>query len=130
MTELPDMLKLLRTMEHLRGVKEPLKILWARACQRHFIETGHLAVVTSGRRTQKEQQDLYSRGLSWTLNSAHLQGDAIDVALFLNGDELTWGFEHYAAFAACMKDIANEMGIQILWGGDWKQRDATHFQLN
>ena len=112
--------------------------------------------VTQGRRTLDEQMRLFGRGrteaqcvragvpkqyaqpnvarVTWTLNSNHLAGNAVDVAPFING-KLEWDENGklglWPVIAKAFKDAASELGVPIQWGGDWvKNKDRPHFELS
>ena len=85
-------------------------------------------IISTGR-TNQEQIASIKRGTSWTANSRHLTGEAIDVCPFeiynLHGpDKLNWD----AADPVWLKigDIGKRFGMR--WGGDWKQKDMGHFE--
>lgn len=70
-----------------------------------------------------------AKGVSWTLNSKHLTGDAIDVCPYSQyqahgADKLLWDcsdpiWEKLAA-------IGRSLGLRC--GYDWKQKDCGHFE--
>jgi peptidoglycan L-alanyl-D-glutamate endopeptidase CwlK len=85
--------------------------------------------VTSGRRTQAEQDALYAQGrtkpgpvVTWTRKSRHLSGRAYDLTLF-SGKNPVWESKHYTT--------AGELGekLGMTWGGRWKKPDRPHFEL-
>jgi len=87
--------------------------------------------VTSGRRTQAEQDALYAKGrtapgwkVTWTRKSRHLTGRAYDLTLF-SGKNPIWNSKHY--------DTAGRIGEELgmTWGGRWKggKTDRPHFEL-
>lgn len=91
--------------------------------------------ITEGLRSKNQQRELIKKGLSKTLKSKHLTGDAIDIALYPT-DWTDWSkfVEVYNAFLK-----ASEVtGIKFRWGGDWKMDgsfkepkflDGPHFEL-
>jgi peptidoglycan L-alanyl-D-glutamate endopeptidase CwlK len=86
-------------------------------------------VVTQGLRTKAEQQQMVAKGASQTMNSKHLTGDAVDLAVLKDG-KITWDFEEYERLAAVMKGVASKHGVRIVWGGDWHTlKDGPHFEL-
>lgn len=86
--------------------------------------------ITQGIRTKEEQQKLFDEGKSQTLNSRHLTGKAVDIAVFVNG-KVTWDINNYKIVAEHIKSVANKLGIPIVWGGDWTTfKDGPHFELN
>lgn len=81
-------------------------------------------------RTPAEQEENIRRGVSWTKNSKHLTGDAIDVCPFdvfqLHGpDKLKW--DSHDPVWTKIGEIGEELGLR--WGGRWKVRDMGHFEL-
>lgn len=82
--------------------------------------------VLEGLRSQERQQELYNTGKSKTLNSRHLTGHAVDLAPW----PISWDWDKFYPIADAMKQAAEELGIDIEWGGDWKSfPDGPHFQL-
>ena len=80
-------------------------------------------------RTPQEQAENLRKGVSWTMNSKHLTGDAIDLVPFdiyaINGaDKLLWRAEHPAW--QVMGQIGEALGLR--WGGRWQVRDLGHFE--
>ncbi len=86
-------------------------------------------VVTEGVRTLERQKQLLAENKSQTLDSYHITGHAIDVALFLNG-KITWNLKDYKKLADIIKQAAKDLGYDIVWGGDWKFKDGVHFQID
>lgn len=86
-------------------------------------------MVVEGRRDKTRQAALVKAGLSRTMNSRHLTGHAVDLAVLLNG-EVRWDWPGYRILAKMMKETAAKLGIPLEWGGDWKTfPDGPHFQL-
>lgn len=82
--------------------------------------------VLEGLRSKERQQELYNTGKSKTLNSRHLTGHAVDLAPW----PISWDWDKFYPIADAMKQAADELGIGIEWGGDWKSfPDGPHFQL-
>jgi peptidoglycan L-alanyl-D-glutamate endopeptidase CwlK len=105
------------------------------------VERARLAVpfiVTEGLRSRERQARLVAIGASRTMNSQHLTGQAVDLAYWLDdGDgaveqgEIRWDWPLYEQIGAAMKAAATELGVPIVWGGDWASfRDGPHFELN
>lgn len=84
-------------------------------------------VVTEGLRTRERQEYLLAAGKSWTLNSRHLTGHAVDL---VDADNFGYEAPDMNNIANAMKGAANELGIPIVWGGDWKTKDTPHFELD
>ncbi len=95
-------------------------------------------VVLEGLRTRDRQAQLLAKGASTTMNSRHITGHAVDIAPWMDdGDgvvengEIRWDWPLYHPMAAAMKKAATDLGVQIVWGGDWKTfKDGPHFELD
>ena len=86
-------------------------------------------MVVEGVRALDRQRQLVSQGASTTMNSRHLTGHAVDLCAYVDG-ELVWKQPEAGKVAAAMKQAANEFGVALEWGGDWKSFvDTPHFQL-
>lgn len=114
----------------LNGVHPALIAVLYRAAVLLFAASGRRSVVriTEGLRTRERQEKLLAQGKTWTLNSYHLTGLAVDVAIRRDG-EITWDLEYYKDFAEHVETASGEMGVIVTWGGWWQQVDGCHFQL-
>jgi peptidoglycan L-alanyl-D-glutamate endopeptidase CwlK len=94
------------------------------------VEAGVPVMIIDTRRTEAEQRDYVARGVSWTLNSKHLTGHAIDLCpyrqfelhgtkkLAWNTDEPSWRI---------IGEIGEALGL--VWGGRWTRTpDYGHFE--
>lgn len=87
-------------------------------------------IVTEGLRSIERQAELLAAGASRTMNSRHLTGHAVDLAVKV-GAKIRWDWPVYARLADTMKRAARELDVAIVWGGDWKTfRDGPHFELD
>lgn len=85
--------------------------------------------VGEGLRTIERQKMLVKEGKSKTLNSRHLTGHAVDLWALKDG-KVSWDKELYYKIAKAMKESAEELGVDIRWGGDFKSFfDGPHFEL-
>lgn len=116
---------LTRSMDALEGVHPHLAMVTALAMR----DAPYAFVVTEGLRSLERQRLLVAAKKSWTLESKHLDGHAIDVAIFIDG-EVTWAFDRYQRLSATFKAAAASLGVPLVWGGDWRQRDGVHFELD
>lgn len=112
-------------------------------------EVGLNVLITETLRTQERQNYLYCQGrtvaqatakgisedfatkycnpkanqVTWTLSSNHKTGMAWDVCKNVKGQE----YSDKSFFEKAGK-VAKELGIE--WGGDWKEKDTPHFQVD
>lgn len=114
-----------RSIANLRGVHPDLVAVVKRAITLTEIDF----TVTEGLRTKERQAQLVKAGASKTMNSRHITGHAVDVAAWVDGIRWDWGL--YAKIAVAFKKAAADLGVPIIWGGDWKSfRDGPHFELD
>lgn len=101
--------------------------------------------VSEGVRDLERQAKLVEQGVSKTLRSKHLVqadgfGHAVDLVATgdLNGDgkidaqdsKLVWDKRLYHEIAVAVKAAADELGVAMRWGGDFKSFfDGPHFEL-
>jgi len=115
-----------RSMRNLDGVNADLVRVVHRALELSPLDF----VVTEGRRTEKRQRELVAAGASRTMNSRHLTGHAIDVAALVGG-QVRWDWPLYKQIADAFKQAAQEKGVALVWGGDWRSfKDGPHIELN
>jgi hypothetical protein len=85
--------------------------------------------VIEGLRSEEKQRLLFKSGASKTMNSRHLTGHAVDIAVLPDG-KLSWDFEYYDEIQKYVKQASQLLELPIEWGGDWKSfKDGPHFQL-
>lgn len=86
--------------------------------------------ITEGVRSLERQKELVAAKKSTTMNSRHLTGKAVDIAVFVDG-KITWDIRAYKVVAEHVKALSKLMNIPIIWGGDWKLFiDGPHFELD
>jgi peptidoglycan L-alanyl-D-glutamate endopeptidase CwlK len=82
-------------------------------------------------RTKEEQAENVRKGVSATLNSKHLTGDAIDICPYAvyeiaGPDKLQWNTKDPVWLQ--IGEIGERLGLR--WGGRWKvPHDPGHFEL-
>jgi len=114
-----------RSVKNLAGVHPDLVAVMNAAIKDSPLDFA----IPEGLRTLERQQKLVAAGASSTLNSRHLTGHAVDVAVFVDG-QVRWDWPLYDTLAVHIKKCAAELKIPIEWGGDWKRfRDGPHYQL-
>lgn len=114
-----------RKLDDLSPQFRPLAILLLARCTEAQIPV----LIVNTRRTVEEQAGFLAKGVSWTLHSKHLTGDAIDICPFeiyaLHGpDKLRWNPDDSVWLE--LGKIGRKIGL--VWGGDWHQRDLGHFE--
>lgn len=86
--------------------------------------------VVEGLRTKERQAALVAEGASRTMNSRHITGHAVDLAPIIAGS-ISWAWPPFYKLAAAVKQAAAELGVAIVWGGDWRTfKDGPHFELD
>lgn len=114
-----------RSREKLVGVHPSLQILMKAALE----ESPYDFAITEGVRSLETQKVLFESGKSRTMNSKHLKGHAVDIAVLVDG-KVTWDFAYYKAVADHVKKVSAELNMPITWGGDWKSfLDGPHFEM-
>jgi peptidoglycan L-alanyl-D-glutamate endopeptidase CwlK len=97
--------------------------------------------VVSGNRTQAQQDYLYAQGrtrpgmvVTWTRNSNHMGGGAIDFSAVddegkpTNHLKHTWNTTYYRPIAETILAAGKELGIPVEWPL-WRKGDWGHIQL-
>ena len=112
-----------RSMQNLSGVHPDLVAVVKRAIG---ITEQDFSVI-EGIRNIDRQRKLVAQGKSQTMNSRHLTGHAVDIAPY----PLSWDWEYFYPIADAMKEAAEELDVDLEWGGDWTSfKDGPHFQLS
>lgn len=114
-----------RSLANLEGVHPDLLRLADRALDLSYIDFG----ISEGLRTSERQRELYRMGATWTLNSRHLTGHAIDVFPWFEGRaRWDWPFFHEIHHAFERAFLVEDVPFE--WGGHWHSNpDGPHFQL-
>lgn len=100
---------------------------------------GYDCTIIQGRRTKEEQDEYFRTGKSkveWP-NSKHNSSpsNAVDVAPYPIDWNDYYSFYHFGGY---VKGVADQMGINIRWGGDWDSdndlndqtfQDLVHFEI-
>lgn len=115
-----------RSIERLQGVHPDLVKVVERAIDLSPVDF----TVLEGLRSPERQQTLVASGASQTLNSRHITGHAVDLGAWVD-NQVDWSWPLYHKIANAVKAAANELGVAIVWGGDWKTfKDGPHFELD
>ena len=114
-----------RSLSNLQGVHPDLVSVVERAIQITELDF----VVIEGLRTLERQRELVRIGASRTLNSRHLTGHAVDLAVY-HGGQIRWDWPLYDKLSFFVFKAANEVNVPVEWGGDWRTfKDGPHWQL-
>lgn len=114
-----------RSRKNLQGVHPDLVAVVELAAER----TPIAFEVIEGLRTAERQKKLVAAGASKTLNSRHITGHAVDLAPTIEG-KIRWDWPLFHQIAPAMKQAAQDKGVPIVWGGDWRTfKDGPHFEL-
>lgn len=112
-----------RSMQNLSGVHPDLVNVVKRAIE---ITEQDFSVI-EGVRNIDRQRKLVAQGKSTTMNSRHLTGHAVDLVPY----PLSWDWDYFYPIADAMKQAAEELDVDLEWGGDWSSfPDGPHFQLS
>ena len=114
-----------RSLGRLEGIHSDLRKVMDRAIATTDIDF----TVLEGMRTMSRQRKLVASGASRTLRSRHLTGHAVDIAPLVDG-KVSWDWPIYHRLAPTIKKAAQDVGVKIEWGGDWRSfKDGPHWQL-
>ena len=112
-----------RSLARLGGVDERLTECVVRAIELTKVDFG----VSCGLRTWEEQEKLFAAGKSQTMQSKHLDGLAVDLFAYVDG-EACWEHNLYDDIAEAMRSAANEIHLDGLrWGAAWHIPDICEF---
>jgi peptidoglycan L-alanyl-D-glutamate endopeptidase CwlK len=112
-----------RSLQNLSGVHPDLVAVVKKAIE---ISEQDFTVL-EGIRNINRQRELVKTGKSTTMNSRHLTGHAVDLAPW----PISWEWEGFYPIADAMKQAAEELEVDLKWGGDWKNfPDGPHFELD
>lgn len=115
-----------RSKMRLEGVHPDLVRVVERAIEISTVDF----TILEGLRTPERQKTLLESGASQTMNSRHITGHAVDLGAWVDS-QVDWSWPLYHKIAAAMKTAAKELGVSIVWGGDWRNfKDGPHFELD
>jgi peptidoglycan L-alanyl-D-glutamate endopeptidase CwlK len=115
-----------RSLRNLEGIHPDLR----KVCDLALQLSEDDFIIVEGLRSLEQQRIYVAEGKSQTMNSRHLDGHAVDYAPIVDG-KVTWSEDACKAVADAFKEAAEQLGIKIVWGGDWKGFvDADHIELD
>ena len=112
-----------RSISKLKGVDDALIAVTELAIEYTKIDFG----ITCGLRTIEEQRALVDAGASQTMNSKHIQGQAVDVVAYV-GSRISWEVNLYDDIAEAFKIAGTELGTSIRWGAAWTVPDIVDWE--
>lgn len=114
-----------RSKKNLEGVNPVLVSIVTESLSRSPFDF----IVVEGLRTLETQKIYLAQKRTRTLDSYHITGHAIDIALLVNG-KVNYDLANYKKVAQVFKEVAKEKRVSLTWGGDWKGLvDGPHFQI-
>ena len=115
-----------RSKDRLKGIHPDLVKVIEEAIKNSPLDFS----ITEGLRTKERQKELFSAGKSMTMNSRHITGHAVDIAVIKDGT-VTWDSKYYVPVLDHIKTIAKQFNIPIVCGGDWVTfKDYPHIELH
>ena len=115
-----------RSLSRLEGVHPDLVRVVKKAAALSSLDF----TVLEGLRTVARQKQLVAAGASKTMNSRHLTGHAVDLAVMIGGT-VRWDWPLYHQLAAVVKAAAKAENVPITWGGDFRTfKDGPHWELS
>ena len=108
------------SIDKLAGVDPRLAAVVKRAIQLSTVDFG----VSEGLRTLETQKKYVAAGKSQTLKSKHLDGDAVDLVAYIDG-QVCWELNVYDNIADAMAKAGKELKLPIRWGAAWNVPDIT-----
>jgi peptidoglycan L-alanyl-D-glutamate endopeptidase CwlK len=111
-----------RSIDKLNGVDERLQILVHKAIAITPVDFG----VIEGLRTYEQQESLVLKGVSQTMKSKHLSGEAVDLMAYIDGRPC-WELNVYDDIADAIKKAAIETDVPIRWGCAWHIPDIRQW---
>jgi peptidoglycan L-alanyl-D-glutamate endopeptidase CwlK len=124
-----------KSLNVLKNVDEQLQLLFKESIKVSPIDFGIPS--TGGNRSIEEQYSLYLDGKSkcdgYKKKSYHQTGKAVDFYAFING-KASWDKIHLALVASVIMTVANQLNINIRWGGTFNSNvfkgwDYPHIEL-
>ena len=109
-----------RSLGRLKGVDPRLQACVKRAIEISKVDFG----VVEGLRTLETQKKYVAQGKSQTLKSKHIDGKAVDLVAYVDGN-VSWELNLYDDIADATKKAATELGLPLRWGAAWNVPDIT-----
>lgn len=110
-----------RSKQRLKGIHPNLRAVTDKALEVSTVDFS----VLEGLRSYERQRELVDRGVSWTMNSRHLTGHAVDLIPYPLDPR--WPIEDWWPIADAMIKASHLLDIPIRWGGNWKVNDVRRW---
>lgn len=109
-----------KSLSKLQGVNPKLVQVVKRAIQLSTVDFG----VSEGLRTIETQRKYVAAGKSQTMASKHLEGKAVDLIAYVDGN-ISWELNLYDNIADAMAKAAKELNVPLRWGAAWNVPDIS-----
>lgn len=116
-----------RSNERLDTCRHELQKVFRLAIQRSGVDFG----ISEGQRSVKRQQELYAKGrtekgeivtyvdgVNKRSKHNYIPSEAVDIYAFVNGSA-SWETKHLCYLAGVIMACANELNVDLTWGGNW-----------
>ena len=106
------------SLDRMTGIDMLLSSVMRTAISHTTIDFG----ISEGLRSQERQAHLVDTGKSQTLQSKHIDGKAVDVLAYKNGN-ITWDHADFDQIAEAVRHAARLHNVAIRWGAAWTVPD-------
>ncbi|ADJ55451.1 endolysin [Escherichia phage RB16] len=124
-----------KSLNNLKGVKPELVKVVTRALELSTVDFG----VREGLRTVEQQREYVRQGVSQTMASKHITGDAVDLYPSVLPEGWQKNPKVWLPVLDAMKKAGDELGVKLRFGINWKNDprlpietkfiDAPHIEL-
>nr|WP_244319475.1 M15 family metallopeptidase [Geobacillus subterraneus] len=113
----------MQNLEKLAPRTKKAAMEWYKWCEQNHIDI----LIYETIRTEEQQRENVKKGVSQTMRSYHLVGQALDFVPIVNGKADWNGYNR----PEIQKAIAKAKELGFTWGGDWKTfKDMPHLQYD
>lgn len=105
-----------RSQDNLKGVNPLLVKVLNRALEISPVDFG----VIEGVRTVEKQRENVKKGVSKTMDSRHLTGDAVDILPSAIKHGMNWDLKYFMPILKAVKQAGDELGVKLRFGVNWK----------